>query len=176
MDLYTATLLFGALCFLGGAGFFFGRFEAPAMRFLRSPSAAYVLGAAAIAWFMWILFNLGEADFGQYRFLLMALFGGAGLLSFKYLPDFLGVRALCVLLILTFRQCLDAAFMAEPASRLVMVSLVYVFTVACVYFGCLPYRLRDFFNWLFGRPVRARLFAVLMCSCGAAVWISTLFY
>ena len=176
MNLYIATMLVGAIYFLLGAGFFFKNFQPHAMNFLRSQRVAYILGGIAIAWFMWILYNLGEADFGQYRHLLMLLFGGAGLLAFKYLPDFLSVRALCVILILTMRECVDAAFMQEPASRIVMVTLAYMLVVACIYFGCLPYKLRDLFNWLFEKPMRARGFAIVMCLFALATDVALIFY
>lgn len=176
MNLYLATSIVSALFFLGGIGFFFTGFKGPAMRFLRSQTAAYVLGAIAIVWFMWILYNLTEADFGNYKFLLMAIFGGAGLLAFKHLPDFLSVRALCVVMLLSSRHFIDAAFMQEPVARLVMVSLVYFFIIVWVYFGCLPYRMRDLFIWLFKEPARAKGFAAFMCACGAACAISMLFY
>ena len=54
---------------------------------------------------------------------------------------------------------LGAAFMefGQP-QRLFMVTLVFVAIVAAIYLAAVPYRLRDFFQWLFATPGRARVF------------------
>ena len=176
MNLYLATALFSALLIAAGAGFFFPGFKKSAFGFLRSQTAAYVLGAIALAWFVWLLWNLSEADFGNYKMWLIALFGGAGLLSFKYIPDFLSVRALAVIVLLSMRQFLDAAFLQEPSSRLVMVVLAYAIIVIFIWLGCLPYKLRDFFEWLYQKPQRPKVFASVVTGLGLASAFSMLFY
>jgi hypothetical protein len=42
--------------------------------------------------------------------------------------------------------------------RLFMVIIVFVAIVAALYLAAVPYRLRDFFQWLFTSPGRARAF------------------
>jgi hypothetical protein len=37
-----------------------------------------------------------------------------------------------------------------------MVSLVYVALAGAIWLGAQPWRLRDFFGWLFAQPTRAR--------------------
>ncbi len=176
MNLYLATYLLAGIYLAFGLGFFFKSFTPFALAFLRDKTLTLFLGAVAIAWFVYCLYNLGEADFGQYKFFLIAIFGGAGVLAFYYLPDFLGVRALCVILLLSMRVFLDAAFMQEPAARLLMVSYAYITIVAAIYFGCLPYRARDAIEYLSEKPLRAKIYASFMTLSGIALLLSTLFF
>lgn len=152
------------------------QFKELAFKFLRSKSAALVFFGAGGLWFLWILFNLTQADFGDYKFILMAVFGIAGVLAFKYLPDFLSVRGLCVLMLLSLREFIDSAFMLDIPSRLVMVSLAYVAVVAFIYFGCLPYRMRDFFEWLWEKSYRAKGFGVFLMACAFSMYAAMLYY
>lgn len=176
MDLFFTTLIFSLLCAFAGVAFWIPSFKPYAFKFLRSEKAAYLLFGSAALWFVWILFNLGEADFGQYKFILIAIFGGASILAFKHLPDFLSVRGLSALMLLFFRVALDSAFMQEPNSRLVMVTLAYIAIVAFIYFGCLPYRMRDFFEWLYAKNLRVKTFAILLLLASFSMDVSMLFY
>lgn len=159
-----------------GTLFFAERLKFLTFGFLRNKIATYILGCIAIAWVGWVMYNLGEPDFGQYKTILLLLFCGAGVLAFHFLPDFLSVRALVVILILAMRQFVDSAFMQEPQSRLVMVAIAYVFVVLSVYFGCLPYRLRDAFEWLYANGLRHKIFACTMWGLGLALSVSMFFY
>ncbi len=145
------------------------RLEGLVKAFPRSKKTAALLAGAATVWFVIILSQLGEADFGDYKLIFILVFGGAGILSFFYLDDFLSVRGLCVLLLLLCREFIDSAFMQEPESRLVLVSLSYITVVAAMYFGTLPYRMRDLINWLFEKPMRARIFGLGFALCAAAL-------
>ncbi len=176
MNPYLATGILSAALLCAGGAFFAPGFRGRAFSFLRSQNAAYLFCGAALLWFMWILYNLSEADFGQYKFILMAVFGGAGILAFRHLPDFLPVRGLSVIILLFMRVLLDALYGMPAQSRLVSVSLAYVLVVAFVYFGCLPFRMRDFFEWLYERSVRVRAFAASLCLAGAVAAGSMLFY
>lgn len=112
----------------------------------------------ASAWFLYGVAHLGEADFGNYRKPLLAFFFAVAVLSCFYVRDFLAVRAASILVLMTAKLLLDAAFMEEPGRRLFMVAFVYLCIVAALYLGTLPYRARDFFDWLFARG--SRTFAV----------------
>lgn len=176
MDLLLATSIFSAILTALGAAFFMPQFKPFAFGFLRSRAAALVLFGSGAIWFLYILYHLGEADFGQYKFYLMAIFGAAGVSAFKYLPDFLSVRGLCVLALLFMRVCVDSAFMQEPESRKIMVAIAYAVVVAAIYFGCLPYRMRDLFEWLYARECRVKAFAAILMAAGLSMCVATLFY
>ncbi len=178
MTLYQSTYLFALLLALVGVpfAFFTSRFEKPAFAFLRSTKAALVTFGGSGLWFLYILSQLGESDFGNIKGMLMLVFGGAGILAFFYLNDFLSVRGVSVFTLLLAREFLDSAFMQEPASRLLLVSLSYVFVVAALYLGAVPYRLRDFLTYLYEKPIRAKLFGFAFCACAAALLIASIAY
>lgn len=87
--------------------------------FRRSKGATYLLGLAALAWFAWWLMNLPDADLaGLPRLPVVAVFVGAGLAAFVYMPDFLSVRALGALMLFIARATLDAGYRQLPHSLL----------------------------------------------------------
>jgi hypothetical protein len=64
-----------------------------------------------------------------------------------------------VLILLAAWPLLRAAFMQyDVPQRLFMVTFVVAAIAAALYLAALPYRLRDFIQWLFVRPARARVF------------------
>ncbi len=178
MNLYISTYLLALVYLLAGLPFLFPgeksrKFVAD---FLRGRRWALFLTLTATAWFVYILSQLGEADFGDYKLWLILLFGGAGLLSIKFLDDFLSVRALCVILLLACRAFIDSAFMQEPEARKIMVAGAYFLVVACMYFGCLPYRARDLSEWLYANPNRARVFGAIAAIFGIVCIFATISY
>lgn len=178
MSLYTATYLSAALIFALGIPFLASPKTSAknALKFIRNQTASYIFAGAALAWFVWVLFNLGEADFGDIKHILILVFGGAGLLSFAYTPDFLCVRGIAVLTLLMCRQFLDAAFMQEPEARLLLVSVSYILVIAAIYFGSLPYRVRDVFEQFESSPKKGKTFGACLACVGAALFASTFFY
>jgi|HubBroStandDraft_2_1064218.scaffolds.fasta_scaffold256427_2 hypothetical protein len=143
--------------------------------FPRSASAGYIVFSAAAAWFLYNILHLSDADFGEYKYYLFAGFAAVAILSFKCVPDFLGVRGASALVLIGASPFLDSAYMeyAHPA-RLFMVSFVYVAIALAIWLGAQPWRLRDFFNWLFARRARSRCLGGLFLAygiilCGAAL-------
>ena len=64
---------------------------------------------------------------------------------------------------------LSAAYMEyQHPQRLLMVSAVYLGLGLALYLAAAPYRLRDFFEWLFQRPARVRLAGAILLSYGLA--------
>lgn len=178
MNLYISTYIFAILFLFVGIAFGFRseQIRTKAFEFLRSKTAAYILFGGSAIYFVYILSQLGESDFGNIKHWLILIFGGASLLAFKFLPDFLSVRGLAAALLLFSRFAIDSAFMQEPQSRLVMVSVAYIVVVASLYFGALPYRMRDMFEYLYERPIRTKVFGIAMLLCSIALVLSTIFY
>lgn len=106
------------------------------------------------------------ADFGQYKHLLFLLFLVTAVGSFFYVPDFLAVRGLSALALLVSGTLLDAAYMQAPQARLFLVTFVYLVIVLSLYLGASPYRLRDFFDWLYKKELRPRVAGGLMAAYG----------
>ena len=151
-----ASILTGVIVALIGASIVFMRGENARVRFLkilRNRIVDGVLLAVAAAWFLFIVLNLGEADFGDYKILLFILFFGTAIGSWFYVQDFLGVRAACVLFMLVSWKCLGAAFgHYEIPARLWMVTTIYAGLVATLYLGAAPYRARDIMEWFTRHP------------------------
>lgn len=168
MTLFQATLFTGIALILFGAHFLWHgmRSENGLKAFPRSQIGAYLLFGSASAWFLFHVWNLGPADFGQYRQILFALFAFTAVSAFYLVPDFLAVRGLAALLLLGAQPLLDAAYMQDPSARLFLVSFVYLVIVIAIVIGASPYRVRDFINWLYARPSRPRIFGALFVIYG----------
>lgn len=159
MSLTLATLLPGLLLIVLGLPLALGHsgYAAVLKAFPRSTTATYLLFGAGAAWFLYGIWHLSPADFGEYRKILFGAFAVITVLSFKCVPDFLSVRGGCVLVLMAAMPLLDAAYMEyEKPQRLLMVSLVYLSLGLAIWLGAQPWRMRDFIGWLFARPGRAR--------------------
>jgi hypothetical protein len=166
----AATAIPAALLLLLGAALLAsGTAAAAALKaFPRSRKAAYACFGAGAAWFLVLIWNLSPNDFGDYRVPLFIGFAAIAILAFKSVPDFLAVRGLSVLVLLGATPLLDATYMHyEYLRRLWLVNgIVYVGIALALWLGAQPYRLRDFLEWLFARPGRARGLGGLLAAYG----------
>lgn len=112
----------------------------------------------ASAWFLYLVSQLGEADFGNYRTPLFVLFFVVILGSFFKVRELLSVRGLAILTLLVAREILYVDYMEPAPVRPFISVLVYVAIVAALYFGAVPFRLRDFIQWVFKTTLRSRVF------------------
>jgi hypothetical protein len=176
MPLYVASLLPGLLLIALGLplALDLGAAKAALRGFPRSRLAGNLVFGAASVWFLYNILHLSDADFGEYRYFLFAGFGAVAVLSFKCVPDFLGVRGASALVLIGASPFLQSAYMEyDHPARLFMVSFVYVALALAIWLGVQPWRLRDFFSWLFTSPLRSRglgalMFAYGVVLCGAA--------
>lgn len=169
MTLFLATLLVGLVSLLFGAALVTDTsYVRSALRsFPRSPAAAYLLFGGASVWFLHRVYHLGEADFGQFRIALFLGFGAVALLSFFYVAEFLAVRGLAALVLLSAGPLLDTAFtLYEIPQRLFFVTFVYAALTLALYLGAVPYRLRDLIEWLQRVPGRPRWVGALFAAYG----------
>jgi hypothetical protein len=171
MSLFLATLIPGLLLALGGA-FLFWPGAAPVAKALpRSQVASWALFGLGALWFMWRLSRTGESDliFFQTPAPVMIGFGALAVLAFIFTPDFLAVRGLSVLVLLGAEPLLRAAYMEwSHPQRLLMVTAVYLGLTAALYLAAYPFRLRDFFDWLFRSPGRPKLLGAVLLAYGLA--------
>ena len=168
MTLFQATLYTGLfLLVFGGHYLWHGMKTAKSTQaFPRSQAAAFILLGAAATWFLYKVLHLGPADFGQYKNILFIIFLVTALGSFYYVPDFLAVRGLAALILMTAGVLLDAAYMQLPQARLFLVTFVYVAIVVSLILGANPYKLRDFFDWLYKVDSRPKRFGALFAAYG----------
>ena len=168
MTLFQATLYTGIfLLAFGGHYLWHGMKTAQSTQaFPRSQAAAFVLLGAAAVWFLYKVLHLGPADFGQYKNILFIIFLVTAVGSFYYVPDFLAVRGLAALILMTAGVLLDAAYMQLPQARLFLVTFVYVAIVISLILGANPYKLRDFFGWLYKSESRPKIFGGAFAAYG----------
>lgn len=138
--------------------------------FPRSRQAGKVLMILAMAWTGWKVWHLGSMDYGDYKQYILVGFGVLGALSFKYASDFLSVRASCILYLFFADMLVDSAWMRyEEPLRLLMVAPVYAGIALSLYLAYAPYRLRDFFAWLFAAKSRAKSFSLALTGYGVVL-------
>jgi hypothetical protein len=110
--------------------------------------------------------QLGPSDFGEYRVAIFVAFAAIAALSFKYAPDFLAVRGACALTLLIASVLLTATYGHYEPLTLIFKGVLYLFIAIALYLAISPFRLRDFFHWLFVRGARARGFGAAFTILG----------
>lgn len=158
MSLLLATLLPGLLLVALGAALIAGTSTTVSMfkAFPRSRVALIVFFYGGAAWFLELIWNLSAADFGDHRLLLFGGFALVAILAPIYVPDFLAVRGLCIMVLLASWPVLMAGYMNFDHPQVYFLKVfVFVCVALALWLGAQPWRLRDFFQWLFatgGRP------------------------
>ena len=175
LTLFQSTLYGGLLFAALGALFAIPNQSLSTMvrGFPRSRLAAYVTMILGGAWTLYMVLNLTEANYGNFKQYIFIAFAIIGLLSFKYAPDFLSVRGACILYLLIANTLLTGAFghYDEPL-RLFMVTPLYIGIALSLYLGYAPFRMRDFFGWLFATASRPRNFGLAILVYG--IFVSSL--
>lgn len=161
MNLVNALLLMGSFLVLAGGLLLSGKptIERACKAFPRHKWLGYVLFALGAGWFLWRVAHLSQADeigfisreFMLYFFVLVAV------LTLPFLPDFLAVRGAAILYLMSARLFLEAGWMQYGAPQRALNATVYVGILIALLLGASPYRLRDFFHWLFCRRTRQLL-------------------
>lgn len=178
MNLFQAYMATGgALAAIGIAFVFCGeKFTGALSALPRSRAAGVVLWGAAFAWFMFHLLTIPNVDLAGFpRSWLVVLFGGAGLLAFKYLPDLLSLRGLAVLMLFSCNELLSVGFGHLPYSR-VLAGTAYLLIVAALWCGATPYVLRNAIEWTARSRRNARIAGTLALAVGAANLAAGLFW
>jgi hypothetical protein len=179
MSLTLATLLPGLLLIALGAAFLANN---PALVAIfktmpRSRTATFLFFYGGAGWFLNIILNLSAADFGDHRVPLFIAFFLVAILAFFYVPDFLAVRGLCILTLLASWPVLMAGYMNFDHPQ---VYFLKVFVFICVGFalwlGAQPWRLRDFFQWLFATSGRPRAIGGALLGYGLLLCVVAFTY
>lgn len=178
MTLFQATLFTGLFLIAFGVPYLWHGLKTASytQAFPRSQTAAYLLLGTASAWFLYKVLHLGVADFGNYKNILFVIFLVTAVGSFYYVPDFLAVRGLAALILLSAGVLLEAAYMHVPQTRLFLVSLVYCAIVMALILGASPYKLRDFLDWLYKSETRPRMMGGLCVAYGVLLIVVAVSY
>lgn len=177
MNLFSAYCVVCAVfCILGAFICFFGfRSAALLNAFPRSQTAGVLLWSSALAWFFYYLATMSEVDFAGFpRWSFFAVFGGAGLLAFKFLKDLLPLRALAVLTLFSCNELLKIGFGQVPDSW-VLAGTAYLLIIAALWIGAAPYVLRNAITFTTQSEKRSRLVGTALLAIGIANGIALLF-
>ncbi|MGA1205821.1 MAG: hypothetical protein ACO3ZW_08465 [Opitutales bacterium] len=178
-SLFTFTLLSAAVLLVVGLPLL--AFPAKVEPILRGFPRHRATGIATMiiggGWFLVKIWQLGQSDFGDYKELLLILFGGTLIGSIYYVRDFLAVRGVAILILLSANTGLKSAFgLYDIPGRLVLVSILYVFIVAAMVYGVAPYKMRDTIAWLYAGTLRARLLGFIFTAMSSGLIVAALQY
>ena len=138
-------------------------------KFPRNHQLGQILLAVGLLWF-WLL--VAKPGKGLLNSLAMDLGEFNGLKSYlRYVvplaiiavgmavKEFLAVRALGLIGLMAAAPLLDAAFLKDPHSRLLVPVFAFAMVVASLYFVGMPYLFRDAVTWATATPGRWRMMA-----------------
>jgi len=144
--------------------------------FPRSRGAGTILIAIAAIWSFLLVQSIDLGEFSQLRnIMLMAIVAGA-ILSWIYVPEFLAVRSLGMLLLLASEPLLESAVLRHETSRLLLVVLAYVWVIAGLFYVGMPYVLRDAIQWVTTDRNRLKFGALVGLVYGIALVFCSLFF
>jgi len=159
MDLRVVGLAVGLLL-LAGHGLALWRFPdcGKWLRgFPRSRVAGTILLAAAGIWSFVLVAQMDLGEFASLRKLMLLAIVAGTFLTWRYVEEFLAVRALGMLALLAAEPVLEAAFLRPETTRLLVVILAYGWIVLGLFWVGMPWVLRDQISWLTAQ--RSRLLA-----------------
>ena len=160
--------------------------EQALVKFQRDPKVGQILLAIGLGWF-WLLCapaNLGVLsalvmDFGEFnsakpilRILVPVMVLGVAV----SVRDFLAVRALGLIGLMVAAPILQAAFLEDPISRLLLPIYAYVVLTLSMFMVGKPYLFRDALDWVRASKVRWQAFALVGLVYGVATTVCALLF
>ncbi len=137
--------------------------------FPRCRVAATVLISLAAIWSFLLVQSIDLGEFSPLRnVMLLGIVAGA-ILSWIYVPEFLAVRALGMILLLAAEPLLESAMLRQENTRLLLVILSYAWVIAGLFFVGMPYLLRDALQWATANKTRLKLGALAGVGWGVAL-------
>ena len=146
-------------------------------QFPRSRAMGTVLIALAAIWSFLLIWGMDLGEFARLRNLMLAAIVAGAFLTWKYVEEFLAVRAAGMLALLAAEPLLEAAFMRHETTRLLLVLLSYVWIINGLFWVGMPWLMRDQIAWLTGRTSRYRtatwmglLYSGALIVCAVFLW------
>ncbi len=145
--------------------------------FPRSRFFGTIFVALAAVWSFLLLKNMDMGEFTRLRMPMMIGVVVGGFLTWRYVEEFLAVRALGMLALLAAEPLLGAAFLRPEMTKLFLVVLAYAWVVLGLFWVGIPWLLRDQIAWVLAKPVRFKIgawagaiYGVLLLICAALFW------
>jgi hypothetical protein len=171
LSLQTAGYIAGVILLLLGLwGFVRPAASQTAARNLpRSRVAGFVLLTIAFFWSFWLLATMEMGEFSSFRKPLLFILPVGFLLVLRFVDEFLSARALGILFLLAAEPLLDAAFVRDEISRLLVTAFAYILIIVGLFWVTMPYLMRDQINWSARTNGRWRVAHALVFLYGAAI-------
>jgi hypothetical protein len=146
------------------------------VKFPRNETLGVVLVVIGFAWtlFVWTNMDLGEFFKAERIVQLLLVAGCIGVIV--YVKEFLAVRATGFLMILAAAPLLEAAFLKDPTSRLLLVLFAYVIALKGMFWVGMPYLMRDQIRWVLAKASRYRIGAIAGLAYGAAIAVCAILW
>ena len=176
LSLETAMLVLGVVMVLahGSALLWPDAVKKGLQEFPRSAFWGGLLLVAAALWFWWLVSTMDLGEFSNWRRTLKIGTPIAAVLAWMYVQEFLAVRALGTIVLLGAEALLESAWMRPELERLWMVTLVYIWITAALFWVGMPYTLRNQIHWLCAKRNRWVCAAAGGVAYGAILLISRL--
>ena len=148
LSLYAAGVIAGAfLVVVGLLGLIKPDFSQVLKHFPRSRVAGVVLLTICLVWTFWLVATIQMGEFSSFRRPLLIALPIGYVLTLFFVDEFLAVRALGILCLLSAEPLLDAAFLRYETSRLLVTVFAYLLITAGLFWVAIPYLLRDQIDW-----------------------------
>lgn len=153
---------------------------APAQQFLRKFPRNHKLGqillGVGMGWFWLLIAPEGLGLLGRLAMDLGEFNGAKGFLRLAVpvtfilvcigVKEFLAVRALGLLGLMLAAPLLEAAFLKDPASRILIPIFAFALIIKSMFWIGMPYTLRDALTWLTAKPARFHAAATATLAYG----------
>lgn len=176
--LKTVGLVIGLLLILSHAFILWrsGDMQKSLRQFPRSRPAGTVLIILAVIWSFFLVLHMDLGEFSHLRRLMLGAIVAGGFLAWRYMEEFLAVRALGMLALLAAEPLLEAAFLRPEETRLLLVVLAYAWVIAGLFWVGMPWTLRDQITWVTKSPLRFQAAAGGGVVYGAAILVCAAFF
>ena len=144
-------------------------FAEAARKFPRNTTAGWVLVLLGTAWFLYYVQQENVSDFASMKRIFYLVFSAVGIATCIFVRDFLPVRGLAVVFLLTAKLMVDTARWEPTGWRLVISFWAYALVLAGMWFTISPWRLRDIINWSVATESRTRLINGVRAAFGVFV-------
>ncbi|HEU0208194.1 MAG TPA: hypothetical protein VFQ78_04365 [Candidatus Udaeobacter sp.] len=138
-------------------------------RFPRSRIAGVVLLTICLVWSFWLLATIQMGEFSGFRRPLLIALPIGYVLALLFVDEFLAVRSLGILCLLSAEPLLDAAFLRPETSRLLVTVFAYLLIIAGLFWVAIPYVLRDQINWSARSAFRWRCLLAIALVYGGVI-------
>ena len=146
-------------------------------QFPRSRTMGTLLITIAAGWSFLLIRGMDLGEFARLRNLMLLAIVAGALLAWKYVEEFLAVRAIGMLALLAAEPLLEAAFMRHETTRLLLVLLAYVWIINGLFWVGMPWLMRDQIAWLTARRPRYHaaawgglLYSGALILCALFLW------